>query len=200
MAAGDVSDALETRVRSLAGDNTASFTQARIMSWMTEAQMDLIRRLPPDIIPELTEQVSGLLASDGTVAKPTDYVKHIEARYGACGYHAAFKPQARLRYEQQRTYMAATCTEPVWTFENEKLAFLPASATCYKLDYVRAPCAAAIAPARPDLRPASPRALWGASVLPKNHGSATAARREAAANLGYGSPRECAKVTATRAA
>lgn len=139
MAAGDVSDALETRVRSLVEDNTASFTQARIMAWMQEAQMDILRRLPAEALPENWEQASGTLASDGTVALPTDLIRPIAATYGASNIPADYKDLNTFRFLEQHTYLAADASEPHWTFEDTKLKFAPGAAVAYKFDYIEKP-------------------------------------------------------------
>lgn len=150
MPAGDVTQLLEARVRDLAGDNAASFTATRIYRWMEEAQLDLVRRLPPSAIPEMIEQASGSTDSSGTVALPSDYINPVAMGYGTSDVPATFKDQEIFRSYKRNTYMALAA-DPVWTFQDGKIAFAPAVCAAYKLDYVRKCCPALSATQDPEI-------------------------------------------------
>ena len=139
MAAGAVTLALEIRVRTLVGDNAASFTASRIYAGMHEAQTDIIRRLPPSAFPEMIKRASGVTGSDGTVSFPSDYIKLVAMGYGTSDVSATYRDQEIFRYYKDNEYMA-TSDSPVWTFQQGKVAVAPATCVAYTMDYVRQSC------------------------------------------------------------
>lgn len=154
--AGEITDGLVTRIRDKAGDNTASFTAARIVQWMNDAQ-DRIMFLAIDLgltarptnpaelvverIPELLKQLSATTDSDGTYAIPSDFLYRWRLLYGASNIEAPYRNPRQIAIAlADSSWGTYAAVGPVYTFTTAgKFKVYPTGAIAVKFEYVKRP-------------------------------------------------------------